>query len=80
MAAYQFQVNSPCSKDGIDISPGNYAGEVHRRPSVNHAGGEAVSYTMQVGTAVIQGEAVTAAVKTVDVSDLVEAGTITIIR
>ena len=81
MATHQFQVNSPWSAEGVGLLPGNYSGQIHRRSDESFGiNGEPVSYTLYIGPAVTSAASVSAEVKIVDVTNLVETGEITIIN
>jgi hypothetical protein len=80
MSGYQFQVNSPCFTDGVELLPGTYSGQIHRRTDVSFGlTGEPVTYSLYMGPAVSHEPAVSGNVKIVDVTKLVETGAVTII-
>jgi hypothetical protein len=78
MSVCHFQVNALCSSEGVEILPGSYAGKVHSDPGKPL--GYGVSYSLYLGPAVTEEPAVAGSVKILDVTQLVETGTITIIR
>jgi hypothetical protein len=78
MSVCQLQVNSRSTILGINILPGTYTGEVHRRPSVNDTNGEAIGYTLQLPVE-SSGDGTTGSVQTIDVTALVESGEVTAI-
>lgn len=78
MSICQIQVNSPSTISGVNLLPGTYAGEEHRRRSVNDTEPDDVTYTLQLPVQ-SSGDGTMGSVQTLDVTTLVRSGSVTVI-
>lgn len=79
MSVCQLQVNAPSTIHGVNLLPGTYAGEEHRRSSGSNAEPDDVSYMLQlpVGSS---GDGTIGSVQKLDVTSLVKSGAVTVIQ
>jgi hypothetical protein len=78
MIICQIQVNSPSTISGVNLLPGTYAGDEHRRRSIDDTEPDDVTYTLQLPVH-SSGDGTTGTVQTLDVTTLVRSGSVTVI-
>lgn len=78
MSICQIQVNSPNTVQGVNLLPGTYTGEEHRRRPVNDEEPDDVTYTLQLPVE-SSGDGTPGSVHTLDVTGLVRSGALTVV-
>jgi diacylglycerol kinase family enzyme len=78
MSVCRIQVNTPNSVEGVNLMPGTYPGEEHRRPPFDQQEADDVTYTMQLPVD-SSGDGTIGSVRSVDVTALIRSGALTVI-